>query len=70
MMIPAALRDAAGIERGQKVFMRVEDGRIVVESWQSTIKRIQEMLAPLKVPGESVVDDFLAERLAMWGEDE
>ena len=70
LMIPAALRDAAGIERGQKVFMRVEDGRIVVESWQSTIKRIQEMLAPLKVPGESVVDDFLAERLAMWGEDE
>ena len=70
LLIPAALRDAAGIKRGDKVTMRVEDGRIVVESWRSTIRRIQDMLAHLKVPGESVVDGFLAERRAMWGEDE
>jgi ribonuclease VapC len=68
LMIPASIRDAAGIKRGDKVTLRVEDGRIVVESWRSTIKRIQDMLAHLKVPGESVVDEFLAERRAMWGE--
>ena len=70
LLIPAALRDAVGIKRGERVTLRVEDGRIVVESWQATIKRIQDMLAYLKVPGQSVVDEFLAERRAMWGEDE
>ena len=70
LLIPAALRDAVGIKRGERVTLRVEDGRIVVESWQAAIKRIQDMLAYLKVPGQSVVDEFLAERRAMWGEDE
>ena len=70
LLIPAALRDAVGIKRGERLTLRVEDGRIVVESWKSTIKRIQDMLAHLKVPGQSVVDEFLAERRAMWGEDE
>jgi len=70
LLIPAALRDAAGIKRGDKVFMRIEDGQIVVESFRATITRIQRIAAKYKKPGESVVDEFLAERLAMWGEDE
>jgi AbrB family looped-hinge helix DNA binding protein len=70
LLIPAAIRDAAGIQRGDKVTLRVEDGRIVVESFRATIKRIQDMLAYLNVPGESIVDEFLTERRAMWGEDE
>ena len=64
LLIPAALRDAAGIKRGDKVMLRVEDGQIVVESWRATIRRVQDMLAHLKVPGESVVDQFIAERRA------
>ena len=63
-VVAAALRDAVGIKRGEKLTLRVEDGRIVVESWKSTIKRIQDMLAYLKVPGQSVVDEFLADRRA------
>ena len=64
LLIPKAVRDAAGIRRGDKVTLRVEDGQIVVESFRATIKRVQDMLAHLKVPGESVVDEFLAERRA------
>jgi bifunctional DNA-binding transcriptional regulator/antitoxin component of YhaV-PrlF toxin-antitoxin module len=64
LLIPAAIRDAAGLERGERVYMQVEDGRLVVESFRATIKRIQDMLAYRKVPGESVVDEFLAERRA------
>lgn len=70
LLIPKAVRDAAGIKRGDKVTLRVEDGQVVVESFRATIKRLQDMLAYLKVPGESVVDEFLADRRAMWGEDE
>ena len=64
ILIPAAIRDAAGIKRGDKVTLRVEEGRIVVESFRATIKRLQGMLAHRKLPGESVVDEFLAERRA------
>lgn len=64
LLIPAAVRDAAGIKRGDKVMLRVEDGRIVVESFRASMKRVQEMLAYLKVPGESVVDQFIVERRA------
>ncbi|MBC7478600.1 MAG: AbrB/MazE/SpoVT family DNA-binding domain-containing protein, partial [Pseudorhodobacter sp.] len=30
LLIPAAIRDAASTQRGEKVRMRVEDGRIVI----------------------------------------
>ena len=64
LLIPAAIRDAAGIQRGDKVRLRVEDGRIVVSSVRADWKRIQGIAAHLKKPGESVVDQFLAERRA------
>jgi hypothetical protein len=46
------------------VILKVEDGRIVVESWRSTILRIQDMLAPYRRPGVSAVDELIAERRA------
>ena len=64
LMIPAAIRDAAGIERGDKVRLRVEDGRIVVSSLKQDLQRLNGLFADMKKPGESVVDEFLAERRA------
>ena len=70
LLIPAAVRDAAGIKRGDKVVLRVEDGGIVVTSLRADLKKLNGLFAHLKKPGESIVDEFLAERRAMWGEDE
>ena len=70
LMIPAALRDAAGIKRGDKVNLRVEDGQIVVTGVKAELRKLNGMFAHFKRPGESVVDEFLAGRLAMWGEEE
>lgn len=64
LLIPAVIRDAAGIQRGDKVRMRVEDGRIVLSGLKADWARIQGIAAHLKKPGESVVDEFLAERRA------
>lgn len=64
LLIPAALRDAAGILRGDKVRLRVEDGHIVVSGVKADWRRIQGIAAHLKRPGESVVDEFLAEKYA------
>lgn len=64
LLIPAAIRDAAGIQRGEKVRMRVENGRIVISGIKADWARIQGIAAHLKKPGESVVDEFLAEKYA------
>ncbi len=64
LLIPAAIREAAGIQRGDKVRIRVEDGRILVSGVKADWARIQGIAAHLKKPGESVVDEFLAERRA------
>jgi AbrB family looped-hinge helix DNA binding protein len=64
VLIPAALREAAGIKRGEKVILKVEDGRIVLSSWKAEIRKLQGMFAHLKKPGENIVDEFIAGRRA------
>lgn len=62
VLIPAALREAAGIERGARLFLRVEGEQIIVESFPATIRRIQRLLAPAIIPGVSIVDELIADR--------
>ncbi|MBK8458389.1 MAG: AbrB/MazE/SpoVT family DNA-binding domain-containing protein [Phyllobacteriaceae bacterium] len=68
-VIPAALREAMGVKPGDTLVMHVEDGELRVRNWREAIKRIQQMAQKYKRPGESVVDDFLRDRRAMWGEE-
>jgi AbrB family looped-hinge helix DNA binding protein len=69
-VIPAFMREEMGIKPGDVLICHVVDGELRVTSYADNLRRIQERSAPYKKPGESVVDEFLAERLAMWGEDE
>lgn len=69
-VIPAFMREEMGIKPGEVLICHVVDGELRVRSYLDNIRRIQERSASYKKPGESVVDEFLAERLAMWGEDE
>ena len=69
-VIPAFMREEMGIKPGEVLICHVVDGELRVRSYLDNIRRIQERSAAYKKPGESVVDEFLAERLAMWGEDE
>lgn len=64
ILVPAHLRRAAGIEPGKSVTVRFVDGHLVVEDPLVALRRLQDLLAPLKKPGESVVDEFIAERRA------
>jgi AbrB family looped-hinge helix DNA binding protein len=64
VLIPAALRAAAGMKAGDRLTIKVVDGRVVIETQVSAIARVSGMFAHLKKPGESVVDEFLAERRA------
>jgi AbrB family looped-hinge helix DNA binding protein len=68
LLIPAELRKAAGIEPGSMVAIRLNGEMLEIATPSARLRRVQALLAPLKRPGESVVDAFIAERRAMWGE--
>jgi AbrB family looped-hinge helix DNA binding protein len=70
ILIPIALREAAGVKPGERVVIRIEDGTIVIETIATQIRKVQAMVARLKRPGESIVDEFIAEKRRMWGEEE
>ena len=69
LVIPAALREAMGVEPGDTLIARVDQGELRLSSRQMALRRVQSQMAKLKKPGESVVDEFLAERRALWGEE-
>ena len=59
LVVPRRLREALGFEPGDPLVVRVQDGRLVVESRESVVRRIQERFA---TPGRSLVDELIAER--------
>ncbi len=59
LVVPGRLREALGFEPGDPLVVRVQDGRLVVESRESVVRRIQERFA---TPGRSLVDELIAER--------
>ncbi|MCY4563848.1 MAG: hypothetical protein OXE40_05120, partial [Gammaproteobacteria bacterium] len=69
LVIPQEMRDAMMLDRDGRVTARVEEGELRVTSRRIAIRRMQRELSEYKSPGESVVDAFLAERRALWGEE-
>lgn len=69
LLIPAAMRAAMVLPPDGRVTAEVIDGELRVVSPMAAVRRIQKIAQKYKKPGESVVDAFLAERRAMWGEE-
>ena len=69
LLIPADMREAMQLREGGTVIVRVEGGELCVVDLQVSIRQAQACMQKYKKPGESVVDKFLAERRAMWGEE-
>lgn len=69
VVIPAAMREEMSIKPGDDLVAHVEDGVLHLISFEENLRRIQDEVSKYKKPGESVVDEFLAERRAMWGEE-
>lgn len=57
------------LDRDGRVTASVVDGELRVISPLAAVRQVQRMAQNYKKPGESVVDEFLAERRAMWGEE-
>ena len=64
LVIPAEIRRELGLEEGEPVVMRVVDGELRLWTLSEGIRRAQELASAYVSPGESVVDELLAERRA------
>ena len=67
--IPVEMREAMAMGEDGRVTARVDAGELRIVSPAAAVRRIQARMQKLKKPGESVVDQFLAERRALPGED-
>lgn len=68
LRLPPDLTAALDVAGGGVVAARLEEGAVRLTSPAAAIRRIQQRMAKYKKPGASVVDGFLAERRALWGE--
>jgi AbrB family looped-hinge helix DNA binding protein len=64
VVIPKAIRDQLGLHDGDEMLAEIEEGRLVLSTRAAGLKRAQALIeryCPAQ-PGESVVDEFIAER--------
>ena len=69
VLIPLDMREAMALGEDGRVTARVEAGELRIVSPAAAVRRIQARMQKFKKPGESIVDQFLAERRALWGEE-
>ena len=62
VVIPAAYREALGIEEGGAVFMRLDGDELRVVEDETEVRRVREMIARRVPEGISLVDELLRER--------
>ena len=62
LVVPATLRQQLGMGKGGRMVASVRDGALVLEPFDVAVRRAQALAQSYLKPGESVVDDFLAER--------
>ena len=65
VVIPAALRQAMGIEPGCTLVAQVIDGKLVLETQAQVLNQFFSRFAKARLqPGSSVVDELITERRA------
>ena len=62
LVIPAAMREALGIEPGTVVDLRVEDGELRIATMQERLRQAQARVRSYVPAGVSLADELSAER--------
>jgi hypothetical protein len=69
LIVPPEMRAAMLLGADGRITARVEGGELRVIAPRVAIRRAQEIARKYTKPGVNIVDEFLAERRAMWGEE-
>lgn len=62
IVVPAPIRRELGLEEGAEVVVRVDRGRMVVESRSEALERLRAVVREAVPPSLSLVDELLAAR--------
>ena len=62
LVIPAAYRKALGVEEGDELVVRFEDGELHLSTRKLALKRAQELVRRYVPEGASLSDELLADR--------
>lgn len=62
VQLPADIRRALSLREGDTVLIEVVDGEVHLRPLSAAVKRIQERMKPFIKPGESIVDELIADR--------
>jgi AbrB family looped-hinge helix DNA binding protein len=62
VVIPAAFRKRLGIRVGDQVELRVVDDELRISTLRRNMERAQRLIRKYVKPGESLVDELIAER--------
>ena len=62
IVIPAAMRHELGLEPGDKVLFRLEDGNLRIVSREAALRRIRARLRKKVPPGVSLADELIRDR--------
>jgi AbrB family looped-hinge helix DNA binding protein len=62
VVIPASFRKALGIKAGDEVLLRMRDDELRITTQQRRVQRAQDRARRYLKPGNSLVDELLAER--------
>jgi AbrB family looped-hinge helix DNA binding protein len=62
IVIPAAIREALGMDVGDSVVLRIKDDELRISTLRSRIRRAQRNVRHLAAPGTLVSDELSAER--------
>jgi hypothetical protein len=68
VVLPSMALAALGLRPGGVAIAELEGDKLTVFSVSESIKRVQAMVRDLLPGGRSLVDEFIAERPALWGE--
>ena len=63
VLIPADVRESLGLKEGVILNLAVEGGEIRLFDQARAVHRAQELASKYKVPGRSIVDEFIAEQI-------
>lgn len=62
IVIPASFREALGVQAGDPVLLRIQEGEVRITTRQMRIDRAQRRARRYLARGESLIDDLLDER--------